>query len=243
MSKHKTLLLTLALSAFGLGAFAACTPILLQADSAFPSVDDALHSRVVLPEPVQTGEMPLEQALLERRSVRAYQDQTLTLEHLVQLLWAAQGITRADGRRTAPSAGALYPLELRVIVGDVEGLAPGVYRYSPRNHELMQTAAGDRRARLSEAALNQAAVKDAPAVIVMSAVYQRTTAKYGERGIRYAHMEVGAAAQNVYLQATALGLGTVFIGAFHDEEVSKILLLDDEEAVLCLMPIGRPQAE
>jgi SagB-type dehydrogenase family enzyme len=230
----------LALSTFGLLAIVACTPDQLRADLPVPPAYESSEDRIMLPQPIYMGQMSLEQALLERRSVREYQDQRLRLDELGQLLWAAQGVTQVEGLRTAPSAGALYPLELYVIVGDVENLVPGIYKYSPLNHALRPIATGDKRSALSRVALGQEAIKDASAVIAISAVYERTTTKYGERGIRYTHMEVGAAAQNVYLQATALALGTVFIGAFHDEEVKEILILDQGEAPLCLMPVGRP---
>lgn len=201
---------------------------------------DVPTRQIRLPAPIDAGAMPLEQALWARRSVRAYLPQPLGLEDVGQLLWAAQGITGPGGLRTAPSAGALYPLELYVVAGEVDGLAPGVYHYSPPDHALRLLAAGDNRSALSQAALGQAPVADAPAVIALAAVFERTTAKYGERGEDYVHMEVGAAAQNVYLQATALGLGTVFIGAFDDEAVGRVLRLDEDETILCLMPVGRP---
>ena len=121
-----------------------------------------------------------------------------------------------------------------------EGLQAGIYRYDSWSHKLSRTAAGDRRAELGVAALDQDGIADAAAVIVLAAVYARTTAKYGERGIRYVHMEVGAAAQNVYLQAAALDLGTVFIGAFDDGAVSMLLELEADEYPLCLLPVGRP---
>ena len=237
---HKALFIILVLSTFGLVAIVACTPDQLRAGLPVIHADESLEDRIMLPQPIFVGQTSLEQALQARRSVREYQDQRLRLDELGQLLWAAQGITHPDGRRTAPSAGALYPLELRVIVGDVESLVPGIYQYSPLNHELKQIAIGDKRAALSRAALGQEAIEDASVVIAISAVYQRTTTKYGERGIRYTHMEVGAAAQNIYLQATALALGTVFIGAYHDEEVREILFLEQVEAPLGLMPVGRP---
>ena len=195
----------------------------------------------MLPEAVYMSEISVEQTLLERRSIREYQGAPLTIAELSQLLWAAQGITHPNGLRTAPSAGALYPLEVYVVVGNVDELAAGVYHYAPQTHELTKMAAGDKRTALSQAALSQDAVEDAAAVIVLAAIYDRTTGKYGDRGIRYVHMEVGAAAQNVDLQATAIELGTVFIGAFHDEQVQQVLDLRAEEQPLCLLPIGRPR--
>jgi SagB-type dehydrogenase family enzyme len=194
---------------------------------------------IELPAPIHKSDTSVEQTLLQRRSVREYAQQPLTLAEVSQMLWAAQGVTDPEGKRTAPSAGALYPLEVYLLAGEVEGLSQGIYRYLPDEHSLIITVQADRRSALSQAALDQESVAQAPAVIVLSGVYERTTVKYGERGIRYVHMEVGSAAQNVYLQSAAMGLGTVFIGAFHDEEVKQVLSLSAEERPLCIMPVGR----
>jgi SagB-type dehydrogenase family enzyme len=202
-----------------------------------PAVNDGAN--IPLPEPRHESPVSLESALLARRSVRAYADQPLSLSEISQILWAAQGITNERGNRTAPSAGALYPLEVYLLAGEVDGLDPGVYRYLPTSHELFQVSNGDRRADLHLAALGQDPVKAAPAVIVFAAVYGRTSIKYGDRAPQYVHIEVGSAAQNVYLQATALGLGTVFIGAFYDDQVKNVLDLAWNEEPLGLMPVGR----
>lgn len=192
-----------------------------------------------LPEPQIDGPTSVEKALQGRRSRRAYKDEQLNLNEISQLLWAVQGVTSSSGQRTAPSAGALYPLEVYLLTGEVEGLLAGVYKYDPGDHALVGILEGDRRPELSRAALNQEAVQEAPAVMVIAAVYERTTGKYGERGKRYVHMEVGSAAQNVYLQAETLNLGTVFIGAFLDDQVKTILSMQPAEQPLGLMPIGR----
>lgn len=192
-----------------------------------------------LPQPRRSGPWSVEGALAERRSVREYTGEPLTRAELAQLLWAAQGITSAEGLRTAPSAGALYPLEVYVAVGAVDDLPSGIYRYEPARHALELVASGDRRAELAAAALGQECVQDGAAVLALAAVYRRTTGKYGERGIRYVHMEVGHAAQNVCLQAVALGLGTVVVGAFDDRDVKRILNMGAREEPLCLMPVGR----
>ncbi len=196
---------------------------------------------VALPAPVHEGGMSVEQALLERRSVREYAAEPLTLAEVSQLLWSAQGITHPSGLRTAPSAGALYPLEIYLLAGEVTDLKDGVYRYRPEGHQLLSVLEGDLRRDLSRAALNQPSLQDAPAVIVIAGVYERTTIKYGERGIRYVHIEVGSASENVHLQAVSLGLGTVFIGAFHDDGVREVLQLGTDEQPLGLMPVGRMQ--
>jgi SagB-type dehydrogenase family enzyme len=193
---------------------------------------------IALPAPEFDGSTSVEQALLERRSVREYRDEPLSLPEIGQLLWAAQGITSPSGKRTAPSAGALYPLELYLVAGDVEGLQVGVYKYIPHDHALKEITTGDKRSDLTNAALKQESILKAPAVIVLSAVYERTRVKYGDRGDRYVHMEIGFAAQNIYLQAESLELGTVFIGAFYDESVKKILEIPEEEQPLGIMPLG-----
>ncbi len=194
---------------------------------------------VQLPQPRIESGVSLERALKERRSVREYRSAPLTLAETGQLLWAAQGITSRGGFRTAPSAGALYPLEVYLVAGEVEGLPAGVYRYRPAGHLLEQVDAGDRRHLLCDAALGQRWVRTAPAVIVIAAVYSRTTEKYSTRGTRYVHLDAGCAAENVYLQATALSLGTVLVGAFGDGDVQKALSLPRDEEPLCIMPVGR----
>lgn len=196
-------------------------------------------SQVKLPEPKLDGSLSVETAILLRRSVRDFQRGALSLGEISQLLWAAQGITSPAGMRAAPSAGALYPLELDLVAGEVEGLDAGVYRYEPRTHSLRRRLAGDKRSGLCAAALSQSSVREAPAVLVIAAVYERTMRKYGERGVRYVHTEAGHAAQNVCLQAVALKLGTVHIGAFQDEQVSRVLELKGDEKPLVLLPIGR----
>ena len=204
-----------------------------------PEIRTESGAWISLPEPAHDGQTSIESALLMRQSIRQYAPDPLTLADVSQLLWAAQGINRPGGYRTAPSAGALYPLELYLISGQVDQLPSGVYRYHPENHNLEQLMLGDFRRELSQAALNQESVQDAPAVILITAIYQRTTGKYGERGIQYVHMEVGSAAENVYLQAVSLNLGTVFIGAFHDEQIKSLLKLDAQEQPLCLLPVGK----
>lgn len=194
---------------------------------------------VHLPQPRLDSGTSVEKALLGRRSVREYRDEPLTLAEIGQLLWAAQGVTSPDGLRTAPSAGALYPLELYVVAGNVRGLAPGIYRYRPQTHTLAPMLAGDRRGELCAAALHQEAIKTAPASLVLSAVVARTTGKYGKRGVRYVYMDHGHAAENVYLQAVALDLGTVLIGAFDDDGVRRGVSLSPEEEPLSIMPVGR----
>ena len=198
-----------------------------------------LSENVALPEPSVTGSTSLEQLLIQRRSIRDYQTTALELAEIGQLLWAAQGITHLQGLRTAPSAGALYPLELYVVAGHIEDLAQGVYHYDPRHHQLMKTSDGDLRVSLTRAALSQGWMKHASAIIVITADYERTTKKYGKRGKRYVHIEVGHAAQNLFLQSESLGLATVVVGAFNDDEVARVLRLPADLQPLLLMPVGR----
>ena len=194
---------------------------------------------IKLPQPQYDSRSSVESTLLERRSIRTYSDEPLTLAEISQLLWAAQGVTHHRDFRTAPSAGALYPLEIYIVAGKVKGLATGIYKYKPGSHELLQVVEGDKRTDLCRAALNQSAVKNAPVVILFCAVYQRMTVKYGQRGIRYVFIEVGHSAQNICLQAVSLGLGTVPIGAFHDDKVKKILNCEADEEPLYIMPVGK----
>ena len=193
-----------------------------------------------LPEFSTDGDISLEKALKQRKSTRSFTSDPLTLEEAGQLLWAAQGINRPDrGYRTAPSAGALYPLEVFLAAGKVEGLEPGLYRYLPKNHQLARVKTGDPRRDLYNQALRQSSVLYAPAVVVIAGIYERTTGRYGQRGRQYVHMEVGHAGQNIHLQAEALGLGTVVIGAFDDSGVQQVLGLSDNEIPMYLMPVGK----
>ena len=200
----------------------------------------------ILPAPATAGTMTVEQALAERRSRRNYTEQALSAEQLSQLLWAAYGVTNPrqspalrGGLRTAPSAGALYPFEVYAVVGNVEGVEPGLYKYDAKEHRIIRTIDRDIREEFAAVALNQSFIKKAPVSIFYSAIFSRMTKKYGDRGReRYVCMDLGHSAQNIYLQAEALGLGTCAIGAFHDEQVAKLLKLTEEEEPLYIMTIG-----
>jgi len=201
------------------------------------------------------GGMPLTRALATRRSVRAYTTEPVRLDDLSQLLWAAQGVTQEapepagwqwgpwqGGLRTAPSAGALYPLELYVSARAVDRLEPGLYHYRPREHALVRV--GDcGPAELAGAALGQRSVAEAAVVVVVAAVHERTGVKYGERATRYVAMEAGAAAENLLLQAAALSLGAVYTGAFDDDAVHTVLRLPEGQAPLALLPVGHGAPE
>jgi len=232
---HCAVLFVRLLVGASVGACLLCLPSSAEDELASGREADTL----ALPQPRRASQVSVEEALARRRSVRQYPDEPLTLAEVSQLLWAAQGITSERGYRTAPSAGALYPLEVYVVAGNVADLPDGIYRYRSSVHGLIKVAEGDKRGDLCAAARGQASVRDAAAVIVFAAVYERTTAKYGERGIRYVHIEVGHAAQNVFLQAVALDLGAVVVGAFSDEAVKRVVNMNENEQPLYLMPVGK----
>lgn len=208
---------------------------------------------IKLPDPVHDGKLSLEKALSERRSIREYSEGSLSLAEISQLLWAAQGITQKTEKtssiqrdeywrsrlRTAPSAGALYPIELYIAVGKVEGLSQGLYKYSPQQHAIIKITEGDKRNDISNAALKQSSIRNAAANIILFGNYNKTASKYGKRAKRYVQIEVGAVSQNIYLQASTLGLGTVFIGAFADDSLKSTLNAPEDEYPLGIMPIGR----
>jgi len=187
---------------------------------------------VALPSPDLDGGLSLEEALARRRSERSFSSEALTRAEVGQLLWAAQGVTDGQGRRTAPSAGATYPLELYAVIPE------GVYHYLPAGHALSLVRAGDVRGELGAAALGQESVAAAPLVVVITGVVARTAARYGSRAERYTWLEAGHAAQNVLLQAVALDLGAVPVGAFDDARVRDVVRAPADEAPLYLLPVG-----
>lgn len=197
---------------------------------------------IYLPSPSEKGGMSLKEAIARRRSVRHFISESISRSQLSQILWAAGGINTSSRYRTVPSAGATYPLEIFVVCGQntVEQIDEGIYHYNTDSHSLTLHHKGDVRLELAEAASDQEFVYQAPVDIVICADYERTTRRYGRRGERYVHMEVGHAGQNIYLQATALGLATVAVGAFSDEQVSQVLELDVRYHPLYIMPIGKP---
>jgi len=186
---------------------------------------------------------------LARRSIRSFKDEPVSIEQLSMILWAAYGITDVHrGFRASPSAGATYPLEVYAVIGEKgvvksggEYVDAGVYKYISELHALRLIKKGDYRSALAKAALGQQWVRQAPVNIVVTAVFERTTMFYGERGrVRYVPMDVGHLGQNVYLIATALGLGTVAIGAFIDEKVAEIVVESRNEVPVYIMPVGKP---
>ena len=201
----------------------------------------------ILPSPRTDGNISVEKALANRRSHRRFQNRAISADRLSQILWAAYGITEPKpdypflrgGLRTAPSAGALYPFEIYVAIGKAEGIEPGVYKYISQEHKIIRTIDKDIREDLCKAALNQDMIKEAPVTLIYCAVFSRMTDKYGDRGReRYVCIDLGHSAQNIYLQAEALHLGTCAIGAFIDSKVSRELQLPENEEPLYLMPVG-----
>lgn len=188
---------------------------------------------ISLPEPKYSGKMSVEESIWRRRSERSFHPQQLSLENISQLLWAAQGITERNwGFRAAPSAGALYPLTLYILKSD------GIFQYLPDGHKLLQIVKEDRRPSLVRASLGQAYIGEAPLVIIIAGNFRITEAKYGQRAYRYVNMEVGHVAENIHLQATAMGLVSLPIGSFWDDVVAKILELPDTQDPYYIIPVG-----
>ena len=194
-----------------------------------------------LTQPALDGSISLEKAIEQRRTIRSFGHKPIAIQQLSQILWAAQGITglRAFGR-AAPSAGALYPLDVYVVMGknSIEDLDSGVYHYNPRGHSIRKIAGGDRRKDVAIASLRQMWMAKAPVLFVITAEYGRITIKYGNRGIRYAHVEVGHVGQNIFLQCQTLGLSAGIVGAFHDSDVAKIVRANKDHEPLIIMPVG-----
>ncbi|MBW1714669.1 MAG: SagB/ThcOx family dehydrogenase [Deltaproteobacteria bacterium] len=194
-----------------------------------------------LPEPMLDGDVSLERAIHKRRTARSFDSKALTLKQVSQLLWAAQGITETGGfKRAAPSAGALYPMDVYAVVGRacIEKLDPGVYHYSPADNALSLAQEGDRRRDVAEASLWQMWMADAPLNLVITAEYSRIMGKYRQRGVRYAMIEAGHIGQNIFLQCQGMGLEAGIVGAFEDEKVVQVTGIKRTHEPLLVMPIG-----
>jgi SagB-type dehydrogenase family enzyme len=194
-----------------------------------------------LPQPDVAGRVPLEKIIKSRRTIRSFASSRIALKDFSQMLWAAQGIIEAGGfRRSVPSGGALYPIDVYGVVGEngVEELEAAVYHYEPRSHEITLRVAGDLRQEVARAALGQMWMAGAPVNLIVTAEYKRSSSKYGERGVRYSMIEAGHVGQNIFLQAEALGLGAGIVGAFQDQEVIRVVKLDPGHEPLLLMPVG-----
>ena len=211
---------------------------------------EVVGGELLLPLPRKMSIITVEEAILLRKSIREWSDKPLNITQLSMILWVTQGVVEdIHGwlRRASPSAGATYPLEIYVVVGeggvylgDGKYLPAGVYKYDFRRHSLRLVVSGDMRDRLWRASLMQDWVREAPVNIVICAVYERTTSRYGDRGVRYVILEAGHVGQNIYLMTTALGLGTVAIGAFYDDEVANIIKATRNERPLYIFPVGVP---
>lgn len=211
---------------------------------AFPQEGPEKAKVVELPKPKPKGKVSLEEAISKRRCVRSYKDKALSLEQVSQLLWAANGVTgKKSYFRAAPSAGALHPLDFYAVVGtgSVKGLDAGVWHYNPKKHTITLLTKGDQRLPLQNASLGQKQVGTAEVVVVLTVEYKRTTQKYGNRGRRYALMDAGFAAENLFLQVQTLDLSMCVIGAFRDEMITDILKLPKEHEPVLVLTIGYPQ--
>ncbi|HQJ10045.1 MAG TPA: SagB/ThcOx family dehydrogenase [Deltaproteobacteria bacterium] len=193
-----------------------------------------------LPKANREGRVSVEKALAERRTVRSFLSKPLTTEQLSQVLWAGQGITGGGGKRTAPSAGALYPCFLYAAVGKgmVAGIEAGLYQYVPEGHSLSLISPGDIRDEIARSCLSQTWMAHAPVNIVICSDYGRITGKYGERGIRYAMIEAGSISQNIFLEAAALGLSAGIVGAYIDDELIRDMGIPKSHTPLLVMPVG-----
>lgn len=195
--------------------------------------------KIKLPEPTHKGQLSIEEALLKRRSIREYRRERLTLQEIGQTLWSGYGVTSEEGFRTAPSAGALFPLRLYCYADDVKDLAQGIYQYDPQTHSIEMLQEGDFSEKLMAGTFFQDYVAEAPAVLIISADYSGPEEKYGDQGKKFTWMDLGHLGQNIHLQAVSLNLGTVAVAAVRPGEVEKILSKPNEE-VLYLMPLGKP---
>jgi SagB-type dehydrogenase family enzyme len=194
-----------------------------------------------LPTPNTYGNLSVEKAIKQRRTVRSFADKPLTIDQLSQILWAAQGVTNEGGlKRAAPSGGALYPIDVYAAVGKngVQGLAQGVYLYDPPRHSIRKIVVTDQREDAAVAALKQMWMATAPVILVLTAEYSRITIKYGRRGKRYAMIEVGHIGQNIFLQCEALGLAAGIVGAFDDKDVASAINAKNDHEPLIMMPVG-----
>jgi SagB-type dehydrogenase family enzyme len=201
-------------------------------------------TKLALPAFTPARPMGLAETLRRRRSVREFQPKALSLGQLAYLLWASTGIQRAEQGyefRSAPSAGALYPVETYIIANRVSELEPGAYHYGIHNHELERVRAGDLRRRIAAAALGQEMCGEAAAVFIWTAIFARCKWKYGQRAYRYIYLDAGHIAQNLALAAVSLDLGSCQIGALFDDEVNKLLDLDGiKESVVYMSVVGVP---
>ena len=213
------------------------------------------NAAVNLPSPQLDGRSSVENVLANRRSIRDFRNEPMSLATLSQLLWAAQGVTRiedappgwswgpwAGGKRTAPSAGAMYPIELYAVAGNIDGLQPGIYKYKPSTHELLTICAGDKRNQMSTRGPGQKWLEGAPCIFVVAGIYARLEPRFADRSARYLHFEVGHVVENICLQAVALGLGSTVVGSFKDDLLKEAVGMPADESPFAVVPVGKPKA-
>ena len=204
---------------------------------------DTMAAEIALPSPSYKGTISVEEALKARRTHRSFQSRPLTLKQFSQILWGAYGVTAqkyGSFLKTAPSAGALYPLDIYGVVGQggVETLAPGVYHFRPENHTVELVKQGDLRAEVARHALQQMWLAKAPLILVITGEYNRSSLKYGRRGVTYTHIEAGHVGQNIFLQAEAIGLKAGIVGAFNNQQIIRAMGLSTSHDPLLIMPVG-----
>lgn len=201
--------------------------------------EKSVKDYIALPKPKVKGFISVEEVLDKRRSIRQFLKTPLNIYELSQILWAAYGTNTKDGKKTTPSAGATYPLEIYIVAKNFEDLKEGLYKYISENHSLKVLKEGDFLNQLAETTYQPEMCKNAAALLVITSVNERTTSVYGQRGMRYIYMEAGHSAQNISLQGVALGIGSVLVGAFDDSKVSNALSLKRGEMPLYIIPIGK----
>lgn len=196
------------------------------------------NKKIKLPNPKLKSGVSFEETLLKRRSHRAYTKKPLGIGEISQLLFAGEGVIEEE-RRTVPSAGAFYPIEIYLSVSRVKKISPGLYKYSPENHSLDKISNNNWRAKLAEAAFSQPWVKEAPALFILCGKFEKTVKKYDEKGAIFVAMEAGHVAQNISLQAAALNLGTLCVGGFNNKQIDRLLNLDKKTEPYYIIPVGK----
>ena len=203
------------------------------------------HRKIALHPPVPNGSTSIDEALKRRKSIRQFSTKSLNEKQLSYLLWASTGVQRQEGEhefRTAPSAGALYPIETYLVVSSVEDIPQGVYHYSIGSHALEELNAGDFRRAITIAAMGQRMCMEATVVFIWTAIFQRSKWKYGQRAYRYVYLDAGHIAENLALSATSIGIGSCHIAAIFDDEVNEILGVDgSDESAIYMTVLGWPR--
>ncbi len=195
--------------------------------------------KISLPEPTFMSNTSIENALLSRRSMRIFKPESLSIEEISQLAWAAQGVNDPRGFRTSPSAGAFYPINLYIVTQNVENLPKGIYKYKAEEHELIQIASEENASQFFNSITTQYSLKNPAAIFIFSAKVEQIIASYGSFGKKFLYMEAGHTTQNLYLQTTSLEIGTTMIGGVNEKEIRQALNMSSYEHPLCMMPVGK----